>query len=282
MFVKSVTDLIESVLSFMEAPEYWREAVGSHPKYFVHYQEGEESYFGLSKFCAFKGITLRDYVAALRYETNGTTTQKHISKIAGQSWIPLKRVDESIRNAFERWFFGFFPETYDLDQVYIISIAAVKPPKRGKLQLSWLAPDELEKRLERQNRVGKAGELIAYHYEIERLAALGVGEPEKWVDHVSKRNAAAGFDIWSHPPRGGARYIEVKSSTEDPTSFYITRNEIDTLREHGDEAYLYLVLITDVEKGQGQVVQEIQNPIERLESGGTLKAILYMAELNEG
>ncbi|HEY76885.1 MAG TPA: DUF3883 domain-containing protein [Thermoflexia bacterium] len=279
MFVEEVTELIESVLSFMESPEYWREAVGSHPKYFVHYQEGEESFFGLSKFCAFKDITLKDYVTVHRYEANGTTTQKHISRVTGQSWVPLKHVDESIRNAFEKWFFSFFPKSYDLDQIFIISISAVKPSRGERSRPSQLAPGELEKRLARQNKIGKAGELIAYRYEVERLAALGVGEPEKWIDHVSERNAAAGFDIWSHPPRRGVRYIEVKSSTEDPSSFYITRNEIETLRKHGDEAYLYVVLVTDVGKGQGKVVQEVQNPIAKLESRGTLEAVLYRADL---
>ncbi len=122
MFVESIADLIVSVRHFMEAPEHWREAVGARPKYFVHYREGEKHYFGLSKFCAFNDISLADYDTGLRYTTDGATTQIHISQVTGQSWEPLDEVDDAIRNAFTAWFWGFFPDTYDLDQVRIISL----------------------------------------------------------------------------------------------------------------------------------------------------------------
>ena len=55
-FIQTSVQLIDSVDRFMDSPEYWREAVGNHPKYFVHYQKGEKHFFGLSKFCAFDGI----------------------------------------------------------------------------------------------------------------------------------------------------------------------------------------------------------------------------------
>lgn len=125
MFVESIADLIESVRHFMEVPEHWRNAVGARPKYFVHYQEGEKYYFGLSKFCAFKDIDLDDYVARLRYTTDGATTQRHISEITGQVWEPLEKTDKAICNEFKAWFFGFFPDTYDLDQVCIISLNTI-------------------------------------------------------------------------------------------------------------------------------------------------------------
>jgi len=125
MFVQNVADLIESVRRFMEAPEYWREAVGARPKYFVHYQEGRKHYFGLSKFCAFKGISLEKYVTRLRETTNGAITQRYIRRLTGQSWKPLERVDRTIRNEFKAWFFRFFPDTYNLDQLFIISLNTI-------------------------------------------------------------------------------------------------------------------------------------------------------------
>ena len=122
MFVENKADLIISVQNFMKSPDYWKDALGSHPKYFVHLQKGGEHYFGLSKFCAFKNIDLLDYINKLRYETYGGVTQKHISKIIGQNWIPFDKVNKNIRVAFEQWFFSVFPETYGTKRIHILSI----------------------------------------------------------------------------------------------------------------------------------------------------------------
>jgi hypothetical protein len=44
MFVEGVADLLVSVRHFMEAPEHWREAVGTRPKFFVHYRFFPDTY----------------------------------------------------------------------------------------------------------------------------------------------------------------------------------------------------------------------------------------------
>lgn len=220
-FIKDESQLIESILKFMEAPEYWREAVGKSPKYFAHFKSNDEYYFGLSKFCAFKDINLSDYVAKFRKKANGTQTQKHIEKKINKRWIPFEQVESNIREEFKKWFFSFFPSTYNLEkQIYILTIGNesrklyLKEKKKRKS-----SPEDIERRLKEQIKIGKVGELIAYQYELERLNKLKIKNSEKWIDHVSKRNASAGFDIWSHPPQREARFIEVKSSTTDPYTF---------------------------------------------------------------
>jgi hypothetical protein len=122
-FVDGVDELVHSVLRFMETPTLWREAVGNHPKYFVHYQHGARHCFGLSKFCAFRNLTMQAYLADIRYTTKGVITQQHISEITGQQWVPLGKVASPISTAFVSWFTGFFPH-YDLNQISIISLGS--------------------------------------------------------------------------------------------------------------------------------------------------------------
>jgi hypothetical protein len=120
-YIENTADLINSVRRFMEEPTLWRDAVGSSPLYFVHYQDGQNHLFGLSKFCALKNISLADYVQGVRRDFNGGITQKHISKITGQSWIPLDEVNSDIRSAFVAWFSGFFTGS-DINALNRISI----------------------------------------------------------------------------------------------------------------------------------------------------------------
>ena len=174
---------------------------------------------------------MAEYVHSFRKTTGGGAAQKHIRRVTDKSWIPLNRADATVRSKFERWFFDFFPPAYDLNQVSVIALnnAIRVKPTGGTRRLS-VAPDVLAKKLARQELIGAIGEEIAYQYEIQRLTSLGVRQPAEWVEQVSKRNTAAGFDISSLPPRKAHRYIEVKSHTTDGRSFYITRNQIETLR----------------------------------------------------
>lgn len=76
-FIEDRDDLINSVSNFMKAPEHWREAIASHPKYFLHYHVNGKEFFGLSKFSVFKDIDLHEYITEKRYETDGGTAKKH-------------------------------------------------------------------------------------------------------------------------------------------------------------------------------------------------------------
>lgn len=91
-FVSNVDELRDSVRRFMEEPELWREAIGSHPRYFVHLTRGASHLFGLSKFCAFRGASLEEYVAKLRHTTDGHITQKHIRRLVQKPWVPFDDV----------------------------------------------------------------------------------------------------------------------------------------------------------------------------------------------
>lgn len=279
VFVDEETQLIDSVRTFMAKPEFWRDAVGSSPKFFLHLREGDSDLFGLSKFCAFRDLDLADYVAGVRRETDGGTTQQHISRTCGRDWVPLPECPKRTQQAFRSWFAGFFPGRYALDsRVSIIELkpAAAKRRTRPKRELS---PDELAARLQNQVRIGAVGEIIALRHEASRLTSLGVKNSPRWIEQVSLRNVAAGYDIFSGSKPAGLRYIEVKASTSDPSGFYITRNELQTLEKLGDAAYLYLVKIINVETEEGHVVCEIRNPATVLRRDGALVAELYSARI---
>jgi hypothetical protein len=122
------------------------------------------------------------------------------------------------------------------------------------------------------------GELIALEYEVSRLSSLGASNPRERLEHVSLLNDTAGFDLWSKYDNI-LRYIEVKSSTARTDGFYISPSEITTLEKHKDQAFLYLVHVTDLESGTGSVVREIANPFGAESIGIILAPALYRATL---
>jgi hypothetical protein len=274
MFIENKSALVASVQAFMDAPEYWRDAISSKPKYFVCAFDKDKALFGLSKFCAFDSITLQEYVVKYRHHANGTQTQKKIAKVTGQHWIPLSEVSRNIKDSFEKWFSSIVGNRIGRENLHIMVIDDT-PSNRAKSKRS-ISPEELEKQLHRQNEVGKIGEKIAVQYEIERLRNLGVKSPETKVSHVAIVNVAAGFDIRSECPEG-TRYIEVKSSTAFTGAFYVSPNEIDTLRMHADSGYIYMVEVTDLDSGEGVVKQEIANPFPEGERCQLLTPVLYKA-----
>ena len=280
-FARNIADLIESTITFSDHPEYWREAVGSSPKYFTHYLDKGRHRFGLSKYCAFRDVPIQQYVSRLRNTTNGNVTQRHISKTVGLRWNPFAKSTPEVCQAFSQWIHTFFP-AYRVQKASFITLinggSQAHPQRRRP---SAISPHDLQKKLSRQTKVGNVGELIALKHEIHRLKQMGIPHPEECVEHVSKLNSSAGFDIWSRPSRTSVRFIEVKSSTSASDSFFITKNELDTLREHGSDAYLYFVFVRDIDESQGEVVLELPNPVEHLESHGSLEAVLFRAELDK-
>ena len=283
MYVESKPEIVKSILNFMESPKYHRKATASAPKYFLHFQKGTHHYFGLSKFCVFKDIALLDYIKEIRFQTGGGDAQKRIARITRQKWTPISKIDYVVRKEFQEWFFDFFPKDYNLDRISLISLKLQKGVRAStnKPKTNQVSPDELVRKLKRQEQIGKAGEDVAYLHEVGRLRTLNIRDPEKWIDRVSFRNAAAGFDILTEVPRRDLRYIEVKSTTGTADSIYITRNEVDTLEVHGEDAYLYIVRVSNLKRKEGHVIQEIRNPIKYLKSMTSFEPVLYNVKLSD-
>lgn len=274
-FIDTIDELIDSTLEFHDKPEFWKAVLGSSPKYFVHVKNNVTNAFGLSKFCAFKNISIEDYLKTYRYKTDGGTTQKHIAWLTGQDWTPRTKIDNDIRESFDNWILQFFPN-YRLDNASFITLTVTEKTKRRRKIL--VSPKDLEDNLRLQGEIGEIGEEIAMIFEMQRLKDKGIKNPDKYVDQVSKRNSAAGFDIYS-ATQEETRYIEVKSSLNDNPDFFITENEVQTLETLGPDAFLYMVHITDLTKKEGQVFKILSDPIRQLKDSGTLKPIAYRAEI---
>lgn len=271
-FIKNTKELADSVQAFMASPEYWRDAIGSNPKYFVHLQRDKKALFGLSKFCAFHDISLEDYVLGLRSTTGGGKTQKHIKKICNTEWIPLSATSSDLQEQFGAWFESITYGRIGYEQIHIISINDKTNVQKNKRRV--VTPEELQNRLAAQNEIGAAGEEIAMAHEINRLRALGVAAGKEDIVQVSLQNVAAGFDIRSKY-RKDIRYIEVKSSMSVGGAIYVSPNELSTLKKFGNSAYLYVVHVTDIKKKEGKVIIELKNPFNDGQDTDWLKPCLF-------
>jgi len=118
-FIENTDELIDSTLEFHNKPEFWKAVLGSAPKYFVHITNNGKHIFGLSKFCAFKNITVENYLSTYREETNGTITQKHIAKVMDKHWISKNKIDSGIRQSFDNWISDFFPNYNRANALFI-------------------------------------------------------------------------------------------------------------------------------------------------------------------
>ena len=279
-FVDNLQELAESTVRFQEQPDKWRKMVGNAPKFFIHTNHKGDHIFGLSKFVAFKGITVEKYIQGFRHKTDGGTTQNHLSWLTGKSWKKLSQIPNNIRLSFEDWILDFFPN-YNLSNAHIISIGNGTAPQltdinKPTTKSKFLSPEQLAKNLEKQTIIGKIGESIAYKYEIERLRRIGIKNPKSCINHIAKTNTAAGYDIETIT-KEETRYIEVKASINNPSEFYISINEIERMKELVDDSYLYLVNIENIKNKTGQVSKVIKNPINKLK----LRPIIYQGTVEE-
>src|SRR5690606_32392244 len=149
-FVNSQNQLASSVLEFFEKPEFWKATIGNAPRYFVHLQIDKQHYFGLSKFCAFRNITVEEYITTYRYQTDGGKTQKHIARLTDKDWIPRVDIEEEIQNAFDNWINSFHPN-YTINNAHFITVSNPKGIKRRK---KIVTPELLEQQLVLQKQIG--------------------------------------------------------------------------------------------------------------------------------
>lgn len=274
LYINNHQELFDSVVEFYESPELWRKILGSAPRYFVHTIKDGQHYFAMSKFCVIKNVTGKSYIEKYRNITEGNNSQRIIVNRLNEEWIPRNQIKKSIRDAFDTWMGEFFPK-YRLENAKFISIKISKSYQNKKRDVT---PDELQKQLELQQRIGDVGELIAIHYEIERLRSQGIKNPEKHIKHIAHFSVSAGFDILTITSNE-ERYIEVKSSLSQKGEFYLSENEVKTLEGIGKDSYLYLVKIKDLKKIIGDVYEIIQNPILKLKKDKLLKPIAYKVNL---
>ncbi len=109
--------------------------------------------------------------------------------------------------------------------------------KKNKFQISL---DQLRRRLDLQEKIGKHGELFVLKFEKIRLSQHPNSDA---IVRISEDYVNAGYDIISFDSADSIlldRFIEVKTYT-DEVSFYWSKNEIEIAKELGSQYWLYLV-----------------------------------------
>ena len=113
-----------------------------------------------------------------------------------------------------------------------------------------------------------------YVIALEQTRLLENGRPDlaRLVERVAERNVRAGYDVLSYEIDGNFRYIEVKSSTGNMVSFFITRNELAFLKRNDDRSWLYFVPQSHRLPNIDRPVLAFPNPISRFERDGEWQA----------
>lgn len=130
------------------------------------------------------------------------------------------------------------PEEIDFEQVEVAA-PRPKPVQRssngergGARKINYRAKQDSN------DAVGQIGEEFALRYENWRLR--NNEELRSAIDHVSKRDDTAGYDIRSYEPDGSNRYLEVKSTLgAAETQFFLSDAELKKAEELGSS---YVIL----------------------------------------
>jgi len=144
---------------------------------------------------------------------------------------------------------------------------------RGWGSSLWLPPS-LED-VERDRKVGRRGEELAYALELDRVRALGFERPEDHVVWTSATDAGADHDIRSIDEAGRIIWIEVKATTGTDGRFDWPRREFEKAVAEGVRYELWRVYKAAT---RAPTIKRFPDPVRLLASQqltldlGTLKA----------
>jgi hypothetical protein len=106
--------------------------------------------------------------------------------------------------------------------------------------------DDLLDSLEARRQYGQLAEEYVLNKEKERLTGSKREDLAQLVRKISNQNIAAGYDILSFDGIDSDvspdRFIEVKGTTGNQISFYLSKNELDTAQKLRDKYWVYCVL----------------------------------------
>ncbi len=127
-----------------------------------------------------------------------------------------------------------------------------------------LSIDGYLENLKNKELIGNLAEMEILKYEKARLANFP--QLVKAIEHISRLNVAAGYDIKSYEDvfdkheKPILRYIEVKAVSPWNFRFYWTRNEIEKAESYRSNYYLYLVPLISKNKCDMKSLKIIRDP----------------------
>lgn len=142
-----------------------------------------------------------------------------------------------------------------------------------------VTPEELETNLKKAKEIGDLGEKHVFEHEINQLISVNKQNLAAEVKHVARENIACGYDILSFTEDGMPKYIEVKSTTSESKTFYLSDNERRKSEFYGDAYWIYRVTKVETEHFQ---IQKFRNPAAMIANGQIqLIPVTYKAIFSE-
>jgi hypothetical protein len=131
---------------------------------------------------------------------------------------------------------------------FIKKASQSKVEKRVGPEEKYRTPKKIdwESRNKNMMKTGREGEELVFDIEKDYLVSIGKNDLADKVRHVSFEDGdGSGYDILSFFPDGREKYIEVKSTTKSLNKpFYISSNEIGFLKEHPNDSFVYIILVS--------------------------------------
>jgi len=173
-----------------------------------------------------------------------------------------------------------YPDAKDVNSQYIElkiidAIIGAEEKKKG-IKQPRIIDFETENR--RNKKLGNQGELIVYHKEKKFLEENGKAELSEKVEHTSKKDDSAGYDILSFELDGSPKLIEVKTTSYKPkiVSFFISANEYDKAKVLKNY-YIYIVFEA---KTNNPTIWRIKDPFKLENKGLFLLPSKYRVLIN--
>jgi hypothetical protein len=193
-----------------------------HPYYYESYLEGRKINHNFQKekkqlFHSFNKVTLKK---------KENLEQKNVAEELVSD--PNKEIKEEFRKKVE------------LERVEKEKIRLIPPEKKFRIARKIDNWEEINKK---RKDTGDKGEEIVFLLEKDYLKSINREDLSSMVKHTSiEKGDGAGYDILSFTADGKEKYIEVKSTTGPiKTSFNISKNEFEFLKEHNEDAFIYRV-----------------------------------------
>ncbi len=134
---------------------------------------------------------------------------------------------------------------------------------------NFTPPALLENQVEARNEIGRMAEEIVVEHERVRVGPAYANK----VDHVSKRNCAAGYDILSCSIEKDSkiipRFIEVKAVSSRTFQFFWSKNEVAIARTFQDSYFLYLLPVSQNRQFEIEKLMMISNPCDNVLQGSS-------------
>jgi len=146
---------------------------------------------------------------------------------------------------------------------YIIAPENIHLYALAKEKTKPLTPARLKRKLIQKDKVGAAAELAVLEWEKNRIGK----DYEDFIEHISVKNEAAGYDIKSitvGEDKIVPRYIEVKAVSPDSYRFYWSRNEINISGVLTINYYLYLLPVFSRMQFAFERIKIISDPVSEI------------------